>query len=221
MTRKRTINVDDAYSLETPDDNVRLYADWAASYDVDFVSEQGYVYHRNVADLLIRKRADINGAVLDIGCGTGVVGVALQEGGFSTIDGIDISAQMLDKAKEKTGSDGTAVYRNLIRADLTKPLDIPDDQYSALISAGTFTHGHVGPDALDELWRVAAPGAVCVIGINAAHFESAGFGEKFATDAANGKITSPETIEVNIYSAVAGSSDHANDKASVVITQIV
>jgi hypothetical protein len=84
-----------------------------------------------------------------------------------------------------------------------------------LISAGTFTHGHVGPEALDELWRVAAPGAVCVIGINAAHYESAGFGEKLAADAA------PETVEVTIYSAAAGSSDHADDKASVVITQIV
>ncbi|NCF52958.1 methyltransferase domain-containing protein [Gammaproteobacteria bacterium] len=221
MTGKRRITVDDAYSLETPDDSVRLYADWADSYDTDFVSEQGYIYHQNVADLLVRKRADINGAVLDVGCGTGVVGVALQHGGFSVIDGIDISAQMLDKAKEKAGSDGIAVYRSLIQADLTKPLDIPNNQYAALISAGTFTHGHVGPEALDELWRVAAPGAVCVIGINAAHYESAGFGEKLAADAANGRITSPETVEVTIYSAAAGSSDHADDKASVVITQIV
>jgi SAM-dependent methyltransferase len=152
MTGKRRITVDDAYSLETPDDSVRLYADWADSYDTDFVSEQGYIYHQNVADLLVRKRADINGAVLDVGCGTGVVGVALQHGGFSVIDGIDISAQMLDKAKEKAGSDGIAVYRSLIQADLTKPLDIPR-------SLDQCRHVHPWPCRARSLGRTLARGS--------------------------------------------------------------
>lgn len=221
MNDKRKISVDDAYSVETPDDNIRLYADWADSYDSDFVSQQGYIYHQRVAELLIQHRASISGAVLDVGCGTGIVGLALRDGGFSQVDGIDISPQMLEQSRGKICGDGTKVYRNLIRADLTQPLDIPDNQYAALISSGTFTHGHLGPDSLDELWRVAAPGAVCVIGINASHYESLGFDEKLLADVASGKITDPATSEVDIYSAESGNSDHVRDKALVVVSQIV
>ena len=221
MTEKRKIRVDDAYSLETPDDNIRLYADWADSYDADFIASQGYVYHLQIAKRLTEKRADIKGAVLDVGCGTGVVGVALRAGGFPQIDGIDISPQMLEKSREKTCADGTRVYRNLIQADLAQPLDIQDNQYAALVSAGTFTHGHLGPESLDELWRIAAPGAVCVIGINAAHYKSMGFGEKLSADVASGKITGMTSIETDIYSARPGDSDHAGDKALVVISQVV
>jgi ubiquinone/menaquinone biosynthesis C-methylase UbiE len=221
VTGKRKITVDDAYSVETPDDNVRLYADWADSYDADFVARQGYVYHQKVADLLIEKRADIKGAVLDVGCGTGIVGVELRAGGFSAVDGIDISPQMLEKSREKTCADGTRVYRNLIPADLTQRLDIRDNEYAALVSAGTFTHGHLGPESLDELWRIAAPGAVCVIGINAAHYESMGFGEKLSADVASGKITGMTTVQVDIYSAKSSDANHFGDKALVVVTQVV
>ncbi len=102
MNDKRKLSVDDAYSVETPDDNIRLYADWADRYDSDFVSQQGYIYHLRVAELLIQHRASISGAVLDVGCGTGIVGIALRDGGFSQVDGIDISPQMLEQSRGKS-----------------------------------------------------------------------------------------------------------------------
>jgi predicted TPR repeat methyltransferase len=37
--------------------------------------------------------------ILDFGCGTGLSGLALQNAGFTNIDGLDISAPMLEKAK--------------------------------------------------------------------------------------------------------------------------
>ena len=37
-------------------------------------------------------------------------------------------------------------------------LNLPDDKYDAVISVGTFTCGHVGPKALDELIRITKPG---------------------------------------------------------------
>ena len=73
VSDKRSISVDDAYDLETPEDSIRLYADWAGTYDTDFVSRLGYVYHRAVAELLIDRAGSDPGAVLDVGCGTGVV----------------------------------------------------------------------------------------------------------------------------------------------------
>ncbi len=170
---------------------------------------------------MIRQRSLISGAVLDVGCGTGIVGVSLREGGIKIVDGIDISPQMLTEAGKKKIKDDVSVYRRLIAADLTRNLDIPDSQYAGLISAGTFTHGHLGPDSLDELWRVAAPGALCVIGIRSTHYVSKDFGEKLSIDVAKGRITKPELVEANMYSAQTSNLEHASDKALIVVCQIV
>ncbi|NQV85657.1 MAG: class I SAM-dependent methyltransferase [Woeseiaceae bacterium] len=221
MSKNRKIGVDDAYAVETPDDNVRLYADWADTYDSDFVTNNGYVYHLNVADLMIRQRSLLNGAVLDVGCGTGIVGVRLRAAGIRDVDGVDISTQMLARARGKLATDGQSVYRNLIEADLTKPLELPENQYSGIISAGTFTHGHLGPDSLDELWRVGKSGALCVIGINSAHYESMGFRERLLRDVDNNTISNPDLKYVGIYSAQAGNLEHAGDLAAVIVCRIV
>lgn len=221
VSKKRKISVDDAYAVETPAGSVRLYADWAGTYDADFVASKGYVYHQRVAEILVRQRSLINGAVLDIGCGTGLVGICLRAGGIGVVDGIDISSQMLAECGKKKTRDKVPAYRKLIKADLTKALNIPDSQYAGLVSAGTFTHGHLGPGALDELWRIAAPGALCAIGINLKHYKSMGFGERLSTDVLNGTITKPELIEVDIYSAQTGNMEHASDKALVAVCQVV
>lgn len=215
------LNVDDAYAVKTIDDVVRLYGEWAEDYDEDLVKDTGYVVHLRVAELWIRQRSLINGAVLDVGCGTGIVGEALRERGIEVIDGIDISPEMLAQACKKKTKDGLSVYRQLIQADLTKKLDIPDSQYAGLISAGTFTHAHLGPDPLDELWRVAASGACCAIGVRSTHFESTDFGEKLSNDAANGTITKPEFVEVNVYSEPTRDWEHADDKYLIVLCRVV
>ena len=221
MSKKRPLNVDDAYALKTPADSVRLYGKWADTYDSEFVESEGYVVHLRVAEVFLRQRSLINGAVLDVGCGTGIVGVSLREGGIEVVDGVDISTQMLVEAGNKKTRNDVPVYRRLITADLTKRLDIPDKQYAGVISAGTFTHGHLGPDSLDELWRVAAPGAVCAIGVRDTHYSSMDFGEKLSVDVAEGTITKPEIVEVDMYSAQTLNLAHANDKALIIVCQIV
>ena len=50
--------------------------------------------------------------VLDLGCGTGLVGNALAKRGFKNIVGFDISPKMLEQAKQK------AVYARLSELDL-------------------------------------------------------------------------------------------------------
>ena len=220
MNTKKPFTVDDAYALETPADSVRLYGDWAETYDEDFVQSSGYVVYLRVAEQLVKRRALIDGPVLDVGCGTGIVGVCLREGGIEIVDGVDISPPMLAEAGKKKTADGDPVYRNLIAADLTIALGISDNLYAGLISAGTFTHGHLGPDSLDELWRVAAPGAQCAIGVRTTHYESAKFDEKLSVDVADGMITKPDLVEVNMYSADASNAEHANDKAYIVVCQV-
>ena len=221
MTGKGNINVDDAYGLKTPEDSVRLYADWAETYDADFVSRLGYIYHQEVALQFMEYFGTASGALLDVGCGTGVVGIALREAGISCIDGIDISAEMLAQSSKKKAGDGKPVYRNLIEADLTGSLDIANNQYAGIVSAGTFTHGHLGPESLEELWRIAEPGAVCVIGVNAEHYESSGFAEKFSDDVANARITEPDLVTVDIYAGAPDDDEHAADKALIVVCRTI
>ncbi len=221
MSKRRKLDVDDAYAVETPADSVRLYGEWAETYDEDFVARSSSALYLRVAERFLQRRSLIDGAVLDVGCGTGIVGACLRDGGIEVVDGIDISPPMLAEAGKKKTEDGNPVYRNLIAADLTKTLDIADNQYAGLISAGTFTHGHLGPDCLDELWRVAAPGAHCAIGVRTTHFEAMDFGGKLSVDFENGMITKQDLVNVNIYSAEANNPEHANDEAYVVIYQVV
>jgi ubiquinone/menaquinone biosynthesis C-methylase UbiE len=179
------------------------------------------VVYLRIAELLVRDRSRIKGPVLDVGCGTGIVGECLRRGGIEIVDGVDISPQMLAEAGKKRTNDSLPVYRNLIAADLTKNLAIPDRQYAGVVSAGTFTHGHLGPDSLDELWRVAAPGACCAIGVRDTHFDAAGFGEKLSADVEKGVIAQLEIVETNMYSEHSDNSQHANDKALIFTCKVV
>lgn len=193
MTGEMKIGLDDAYGLSTPDDSRRLYRDWAGSYDESFVKAHGYVYHQEIAALFARLGG--RGPTLDVGCGTGVVGRVLTA---SPVDGLDISPEMLEAARAK------GCYRELIEADLTATLPMPDGAYQGLISAGTFTEGHVGADALDELIRVAAPGALFVLGVNQRVYEELGFPAALARHAAAGAIEPARFETGRIYAKGAG-----------------
>ena len=41
MSDEKRFNADDAYKLKTPADSVRLYGEWAATYDSGFVEGEG------------------------------------------------------------------------------------------------------------------------------------------------------------------------------------
>lgn len=219
MDSKVKPDVDAAYSLETPEDCVRLYRNWADTYDEDFVAHMGYQSYIRIAEIFV-EQFSAAGVVLDVGCGTGVVGVELKRMGIGTIDGIDISDAMLAKAGEKAVN-GEPAYRHLIAADLTRSLEFPNASYAGLISAGTFTHGHLGPGALNELWRVAAPGALCTFGVRTTHFDKAGFAGKLATDVRNGLISKPVLHKIDMYDEQKVDSEHVGDQAYVVVCRVL
>ncbi|MEY3770227.1 MAG: hypothetical protein RL390_1091, partial [Actinomycetota bacterium] len=57
------IGLDDAYSLKTPQDNKNLYAKWAATYESDFVANQGYQHPKVIAELFDAHLPDLNTVV--------------------------------------------------------------------------------------------------------------------------------------------------------------
>lgn len=196
-----------AYALQTPDDNRKLYAEWAQTYDQSFAAEMDYQMPRLVASIY-DEVGQGRGPVLDVGAGTGLLAAAMPVGAGLQIDALDISAEMLAVAGAK------GLYRRTIEADLTKPLAVADGTYGAVVSSGTFTHGHVGPDALDTLVRVAQSGAVFALAINKEHFEARGFSAKFAE--LEPDIEHLEMRSVQIYGAAA-KGDHKNDQALVAV----
>ena len=208
MQNDDKISLEDAYALQTPEDNVALYRHWAETYDVEFARDRGYQYPQIIADIYARHSKPADTPVLDVGSGTGLVASALQEhhsvDAHLTIDGVDISPEMLAVSRTKN------VYRHLFEADLTQSIDLPEKQYGAVVSAGTFTHGHVGPEALIKLLRLCRAGALFVIGVNGTAFDQYHFGSHFAALQADQHITPIEFIRVQYYATA--TDGHAADQ---------
>ena len=99
-----------------------LYAGWAKDYDAD-VTGAGYRTPARLAAALARASDDLTAPILDFGCGTGLAGQALAAQGFTTIDGTDITAEMIDVAR------ALGLYRDL---RVTEPGAPPAPGYTAI-----------------------------------------------------------------------------------------
>ncbi|WP_299989312.1 class I SAM-dependent methyltransferase [uncultured Ruegeria sp.] len=191
---KKTPDLHAAYSLKSPEENKQLYAEWAGDYDEGFAALEDYQLHHHTARAFVG--AGGQGPVLDVGAGTGLCGAILAGLGVGPIDATDISAEMLDQAMRKD------IYRDAIEADLNHGLPVSRDSYTGVVSSGTFTHGHLGPETLPALLRVARPGAQFALSINAKHFEALGFADAFRRLEVD-QISKLSFTEVRIYGALA------------------
>lgn len=171
-----------AYALDSDEMSRALYRDWAQTYDETMLQGLHYQSPQTVARLLAAHLPDRQAAVLDIGCGTGLLGQGLAEHGFGTIDGLDVSPEMMQVAQRR------GVYRRFIEADLNLPLAMPDASYGGASCCGTFTHGHVGAGCLDELFRVLRSGAPFAFTVKLEVFDSLGFKDKLAALEQQGTI---------------------------------
>lgn len=184
-------NLDSAYALKTPEDSRRLYAEWAETYDQSFAETHDYIVPAQVAAAY--KAAGGIGPLLDVGAGTGLCGQALAKLGLGPVDATDISPDMLEVARRKN------IYQNLFTADLSGRLPVGDASYEGVVSSGTFTHGHVGPEAIDELLRITHPGGLLALSINKDHYLAGGFEAKLQN--LQGRIIDLRLSEVAIYGA--------------------
>ena len=205
MPKKKGLK--DAYSLKTPEDSINLYRSWASTYDDDFAKQNDYRSPIEIAKYYAKYSNDTDTPILDVGAGTGLIGECLNQSA-SEIDAIDISPEMLEIARAKN------CYSKIIEADLTKRLLINDNYYGAIVSAGTFTHGHVGPNVLDELLRVTRSGGLFVFTIHYKLFKKAGFDKKFIEIKKN--ITKPIFHEVDVYGNNPD-KDHGSDQVIITV----
>ena len=188
---EKKIKLHDAYSLKTPTDSIKLYKKWAQTYDQDFALNSNYLSPKKISNFFNKYSKKNDTPILDVGAGTGLVGEVLNAKSKKEIIGIDISSEMLDQARLKR------CYSSLIVADITKKIPLENNSIGAVVSAGTFTHGHVGADALDELLRITKPGGLFVLSINSKVFIKGGFQKKFLK--IKNKISSPLFEKFNAH----------------------
>ena len=115
----------------------------------------GLVRHLNKAQLLAGRETT---AVLDVGCGTGLLGKAVVElltgAGEVTLDGMDNSQGMLEQAAKK------GFYGRLFQGTLGEALDCETGVYDAAVSSGVFTPGHAPASGLVEVARMVKVGGI-------------------------------------------------------------
>ena len=151
--------LDKAYSASDAAGVRSLYDDWAESYDAE-LTDNAYATPRRCAETLAAHLGDKSLPVLDFGCGTGLSGQALAAAGFETIDGIDLSAEMLAKARAKQ------VYRDLRQIDGGAPLGHSPGDYSATVAAGVIGVGAAPVTVIDPIMEGLAAGGLFVLSLN-------------------------------------------------------
>jgi MFS family permease len=123
----------------------------APAYDAELLDGMGYRSPDELASI-VQRLVPTNAHILDAGAGTGLLGSALAEKGFTRLDGLDLSSGMLAEAAKKR------IYSDLREARLGEHLDYATDSYDAVVSGGVFTVGHAPASALDELVRLTRSG---------------------------------------------------------------
>jgi len=172
MADKDVENKVPIYKLKTTEEIMKYYDEWGKDnkYDKDMV-EWDYTGPKETVDTFKKYANNKEIKIYDAGCGTGLVGVELKKNGYTNFDGVDLSEKLLDLVPN-------GLYKNLSKADLNKPLNISDNKYDAILCVGTFTFGHVKPQALDEFIRIIKNKGLICFTINEGIYEEYGFDKK-------------------------------------------
>jgi predicted TPR repeat methyltransferase len=186
MAEEMTDSMREAMSLDGDPDKLESFYDrWAATYDAD-VADHGYGLPQSMlsalmtaidvlsaADPRCRRFAQPSTVVLDAACGTGQVGLALRDAGYTVIDGIDLSAEMTAVAAR------SGVYRRL-----ESGIDLTRDPPAHLVAhaevmtvGGVFTVGHIPPGSLRPMSTMVRPGGLMVVSTRKAYQDDTGFAE--------------------------------------------
>ena len=182
-----------AYSLGAPDTHIDFYRDFAELYDSTYAASLGYIYPLGIASVFSEQKRP-QGAILDMGCGTGLVATAIRKiDPSAVIDGVDISPDMLGKARAK------GEYRDLVAVDLTADCSHIATDYAAIVSAGTFTFGHLGPKLIPDMVDLCRPAAVAALGVNSVYFVEQGFRDVLDSLETEGRIANVALHEMPIY----------------------
>jgi len=104
---------------------MNLFDGYALDFDFNLREQLNYKVPEIMHSLFIKHKNFVNN-ILDLGCGTGISGVAFS-GVSKIIDGVDISEQMLSLANEKK------IYKNLICSDIFGYIENTNNKYDLIL----------------------------------------------------------------------------------------
>ncbi len=134
---------------------VQAYGRWAPVYDLVF----GRVF-RAGRQAAIDAAQGIGGRILEVGVGTGLSLPGYARG--NSVFGVDISAEMLRKARERVARLHLDHVEGLAVMD-AENLDFPDASFDVVVAQYVVTAVPHPEQALDEFVRVVRPGGEIVI----------------------------------------------------------
>ena len=168
------------YNSQNNQELLDYYNEWSPKYDQELVNQCNYVAPQKVVTVL-SGFVSPDAKILDAGAGTGLVGEILQQNGYSNLEGIDISAEMLEQAQVKH------VYTSLYQKVMGEPLGFPADTFDAITSVGVFTYGHAPSSSFDELIRITKPGGYILFTLRLDFYENSDFPQKLTALEESGK----------------------------------
>ena len=135
------------------------YDDFAAAYAAE--NEKGLFNAHYARPAIVGLAGDVAGRrVLDAGCGSGPLMESMRDAG-AEVAGFDVSAAMVDLARERLGED-TA----LLVHDLKKPLPYADAEFDDVICSLVLHYLEDWSGPLAELRRVLKPGGRLLVAVN-------------------------------------------------------
>ncbi|XP_066302056.1 methyltransferase-like protein 27 [Branchiostoma lanceolatum] len=145
----------------TPEKTAEYYDNWSGHYEEEIMTQLKCTGPRVCAAAVAKALGGSDRGkvrILDVAAGTGSCGEELVRLGFTDLDGVDGSPDMLKLAERKQ------IYNRLI-CDFVgpNPLDIENDTYDAIACCSAFAPGHLKEECLPELIRVVKPGGYIVI----------------------------------------------------------
>ena len=181
MSQKDVGNKIPIYKLKTTNEVMRYYDEWGDKdkYNKDMV-DWNYTGPKETAETFNKYEKNKDTLIFDAGCGTGLVGMELKKYSFKNFHGADLSQTLLDTVPKD-------LYQKLAKVDLNKPIEIENNFYGGVMCVGTFTFGHVKPNALDEFIRITKPGGLICFTINEGIYEEYGFDKKIISLNQNNK----------------------------------
>jgi len=151
--------IDRVYTLKSPAEARALYDAWAAEYEAE-MDEQGYATPDRAAAALASIATDPTIEILDFACGTGLSGQALNQAGFTAIDGVDLSADMLAVAAAK------GIYRELFQIEPGAVMPGAPGRYGAITAIGAIGAGAAPISTFDTISAALAPGGLFALSFN-------------------------------------------------------
>lgn len=110
---------------------------------------------------MLRLAGNVRGhRILDVGCGAGPTMAALRDAGADVV-GLDVSAAMIDLARQRLGPDA-----DLRVADLDRPLPFRDAEFDDVVASLVLHYLADWSGPLAELRRVLKPGGRLLVSVN-------------------------------------------------------